>query len=80
LRHWHWQSDAARLSRGKHVTRDTGTSSSCWHRIGKTNENPISVFPETEIRRPQSQFPHSCVWAIYSMYSQDRSTYFAVAE
>jgi hypothetical protein len=38
------------------------------------NENPIYEFPEKEIARPQSQFPHSgvCEWFIYY---QDRSTF-----
>jgi hypothetical protein len=35
--------------------------------------------PFLGIARPQSQFPHSCVCERF-MYSQDRSTYFPVAE
>ncbi len=43
------------------------------------NENSIYVFPEKEIARPHSQFPHSCVCERLT-YSQNRSTYFTAAE
>jgi hypothetical protein len=41
------------------------------------NQNPICVFFFWGIAQPQSQFPHSCVCERF-IYSQDRSTYFAV--
>jgi hypothetical protein len=36
--------------------------------------------PFLGIARPQSQFPHSCVWDSRFIYFQDRSTYFPAAE
>ncbi len=42
------------------------------------NENPHLCIPRKGIARPQSQFPHSCVCEQW-VYSQDRSTYFPVA-
>ncbi len=46
-------------------------------KLGSThcNENPIYVFLLWELRRPQSQIPHSCVYERF-IDSQDRSTYF----
>ncbi len=43
------------------------------------NENPTYVFLFLGIGRPQSQFPHACVYERF-IYSQDRSTYLAAAK
>jgi hypothetical protein len=40
---------------------------------------PKIHIPRKEIVRPHSQFPHSCVCERF-IYSQDRSSYFPVAE
>ncbi len=44
------------------------------------NENPIYVFPEKELRGLSPNFQIHVLWAIYTVYSQDRSTYFPAAE
>ncbi len=43
------------------------------------NENPISVFPEKELRGLSPKFQVLCACERF-IYSQDRSTYFPAAE
>jgi hypothetical protein len=43
------------------------------------DRNPTLCILFLGIARPQSQFPHSCVYEGFK-YSQDRSTYFLAAE
>jgi hypothetical protein len=44
------------------------------------NENPIYVFSEKELCGPRPISTFMCLWAIYTVYSQDRSAYSAAGK